>query len=237
MALAVPLLGPAIALHVLQRSVAEHRVPIRIAAGILALHLVGLFGLAVVLCSEIYKLRQFQYKIHVIYSAIATWQSDHHHESVPDHLVDLVRQGYISQLPTNPYTGRPIREVALNGEAHPGDVTYLPVYNLAPDEYAYASSFGLFGYGPARYQGISTEYSEYPEHVVITLDAGLDLKWYEPDGDGMVGSKHCQGGLTCRETVEVYRKALNRKDRDTGWVTAAEYHKLKAKQRHADATP
>lgn len=78
----------------------------------------------------------------------AGWSSN-----APDTLQGLLEAGWIDQIPINPYTGKPIRNISPGAMPSPGDITYTPMdctYTFAlgkPSETGRNSAFFIV-YGP-----------------------------------------------------------------------------------------
>jgi hypothetical protein len=226
MALAMPLLGPAIAEWILSKSEARRPLLYYLFWGLFAVQLAIILCIGSVIVTQIQALNKTKDNLYAVQLAIARWQYDCQYESVPDGLDDLIAKRYLTKLPTNPYTDKAIRAVALDSELSPGDINYLAVYNTCSNDYELPCSFALVCYGPSWYNNRYSREPYLPPHVLIYLDPGGDLYGYtDTNGDGVLERARGKSGLSGPDIFKVYRG-----ERIRGWVTAEEYRRIKAKQ-------
>jgi hypothetical protein len=232
LALALPVLGPVIALLILRRSEAKSVPWLRATWGILALQAVITSCLVTIVIRDYLAIEQTKLNALVLQEAILHWSVDEKESSVPETLDELVAKGYLSSLPVNPFTKQSVRNLPIDGRVQAGDVTYLPVYTVKQEYWEYRSSFGLIAYGPTWYKYFHATGPFYSPEVIITVDSGSSLEGLDTDGDGIADTKGCRSGLSCEDAADVYRGKII-----GNWVTAAEYRKQRGEHQPAQVAP
>jgi hypothetical protein len=156
--------------------------------------------------------------VHQIQVAVIRWEVDSNEESIPESVADLVAKGYLSGLPINPFTGKTVEIVAIDGETSPGDISYLPVFTAGPEYDEYPCGFAVLGYGPVWYSNEYYKRLGFPAHVIIALDGGTSLGGLDTNGNGIADTKGCRSGLLCEDVIRVHRGENIR-----GWRMLAQY--------------
>ncbi|MCB1217553.1 hypothetical protein KDL44_09170 [bacterium] len=70
------------------------------------------------------KVRIVERNFFIVIEAMHDFHRDHS-ERYPQHLHELVEAGYLEELPVNPYTGRPLRQIRLGELPNAGELSLL----------------------------------------------------------------------------------------------------------------
>jgi hypothetical protein len=224
LALAMPVLGPVLADRQLHRDTIGKQSISRIFWVLLHVQVTAIAVFIIMALWQIWVLNKFRYNVRIIQLAINRWQFDHNFASVPENLDDLITAGYLTRLPTNPFTGTSIRAIRLDYEPHFGDITYLPIFRFPANEGDFSGDFALLGYGPSWLRTGNIKCLHISENVVIALTTGFSTFRVDTDRDGQIDKRRCVGGISCEEVIQIYRG-----EKQLGWMTASDYHKLRAK--------
>jgi hypothetical protein len=76
-------------------------------------------------CQHEGKLRQAKENMHLIQLGLERFAVDSPGSVYPRQIDVLLKTGYLEQMPVNPFSGRPMRCVPLEGEHERGDFSYL----------------------------------------------------------------------------------------------------------------
>jgi hypothetical protein len=93
--------------------------------------------------------------------------SDDHDGRCPLKLEAIIDDGYINELPINPFTGRPTRVIAFRDKPFEGEISYTPI--LADGKFWH---YEIIAYGSAQTPGEDTDGDGVPDHVIYRGEAG-----------------------------------------------------------------
>lgn len=111
--------------------------------------------------------------LHSIQLAVERFAVDHD-GAYPTTIDELQAQSYLPQLPQNPFTNQPMRNISPGEQPFQGEFTYKPAVKDGG-----VVGYELYGYGSAQSKGAESAVPGM-EHVIIVLKYGPDTP---PDQD------------------------------------------------------